>query len=406
MNKNPLKKNQIISLLKKISIKKLKNEKIDLLKSEGRILSSDIVSSINLPPFNNSAVDGYALHKDNLQGNIRLKCSYRIAAGDRKNISLKSGEVAKIFTGASMPLNSNTVIMQENTREVNHYIYPIKTSRKGENCRLAGEDITKGSKILKSGDKIKSTNLNLIAAIGKKTVLVKEKIKIGYYTSGNELQEPSEKIINSKINNSNRYSLCSLLNNNFIKSKYLGVLKDSKKNILNQFNKNLKNHNIIITAGGASVGEEDHLISILKEKGRIFFWKAAIKPGRPIAVGKIKETIIICLPGNPVSVHLLFGMLIKPFLEFLCGSKFILPIKLKATINFNMKKKTERMEWLRVIIESKKNKSIHLDKYSKQGSGMISSLAYSDGIIEIPEEVNQINVGDVLDFYPFENIFN
>ena len=406
MNRKPLTKNQIIKLLKKISIKRLKNEKIELLQSEGRILSSSISSSVNLPPFKNSAVDGYALHNKNLKNDKNLKCCYRIAAGDKKNVFLKINEAARIFTGATMPINSNTVIMQENIKEKNNHIYFLKNPKKGQNCRLAGEDIKKGTKILQSGDKIQSTNINLIAAIGKKNVYVKEKIKIGYFTSGNELQEPSENIFGSKINNSNRYSLSSLLNHNFINSKYLGVLRDSEKNILNLFNKNLYDHDVIITAGGASVGEEDYLINILKQKGKIYFWKAAIKPGRPIAIGKIKNTIIICLPGNPVSVHLLFGMIIKPFLEYLCGSKFILPFKLKAKVNFSMKKKTERMEWLRVSIYNKYKKNIYLNKYSKQGSGIISSLAYSDGIIEIPENVSQIKIGDEFDYYSFDNLFN
>lgn len=406
MNIKPLTKNQIINILKKISINNLRKEKVDLLKSEGRILSSDLICSINLPPFNNSAVDGYAIHSSNLSKFKKLRCLYRIAAGDHNNVILKKNEAARIFTGAVMPKNSKTVVMQENVFEKNNLITLLKLPKKGENCRRAGEDIKKGDKILLTGEKIKSTNLNLIAAIGKKTIEVKEKIKVGYYTSGNELQEPSETIIGSKINNSNRYSLSSLLNKNFIMSKYLGVLKDSKNNILNQFKKSLDNFNVIITAGGASVGEEDHLIDILKNQGKIYFWKAAIKPGRPIAVGQINNTIIICLPGNPVSVHLLFGMLIKPFLEYLCGSKFVLPSKSKAIVNFKMKKKTERMEWLRVVKNNKYNDNLYLDKYYKQGSGMISSLAYSDGIIEIPEKISQINKGDKFDFYSFENIFN
>ena len=372
MNNRPLKKIEVFNLLKNISIENLESEKVEISFAQGRILSSDILSSIDLPPFNNSAVDGYAMHTDNLKDTKRLKCTQRIAAGDYKEVLLEKDEVARIFTGARMPMNSNTVVMQENVIAENDYIIISKIPKQGENCRLAGEDIAKGHKILLSGEIIKPTNLNLIAAIGKGNVEVKKKLKVGYFTNGNELKEPSEILKGAEINNSNRYSLHSLLKNNYIERDYLGILKDSKKNIIESLIKNVNKYNLLITTGGASVGEEDHLIEIIKEKGKIFFWKTAIKPGRPLAIGKIEKTIIICLPGNPVSVHLLYGMIIKPFLEFLCGSKMILPKSFKATVNFSMKKKTERLEWLRVTLDNDNLEGLHVNKFPKQISWIIN----------------------------------
>ena len=407
MNKHPLKKSEILNLLKKISIENLGNENINLNNGLGRIVSCDIISNINIPPYDNSAVDGYAIHDKNLKNIKKLKCVYRIPAGNKSSIKLKEGEVARIFTGAKMPLNSKTVLMQENANiDVNNFISFKKIPQNGENRRIAGEDISRGTKILEKGDKIKFNNFNLLAAVGKRKIKVKNKLKVGYFTCGNELVEPSEKLKDSQINNSNRYSLKSLLNHNFIKSKYLGNLKDSLKKISSSINSNLKKFDIIITTGGASVGEEDHLIDFLKKNGKIFFWKTAIKPGRPLAIGKIKKTIIICFPGNPVSVHLLYGMIIKPFLEFLSGNKFVLPKKHKAVVDFSMKKKTERLEWIRVVIENNFNTEIKVKKYPKQGSGMISSLAFSDGIIEIPESVSQINKGDKFDLFLFRDLFD
>ena len=406
MNKNPLTKNELIDLLKKISLEKLESEKVELFEAEGRILSSDIISSINLPPFNNSAVDGYAIHNDNLRDSMKLKCTKRVAAGDQTEIFLKTNEVARIFTGARMPNDSNTVIMQENVITDGDYITMSKIPKSGENCRLKGEDVSKGDKIFQCGEKIDSTNINLIAAVGKKYVEVKKKLKVGYFTSGNELTEPSEKLEGSKINNSNRYSLQSLLNDSYIVSNYLGILADSKDKIIESLTENINDYNVLLTTGGASVGEEDHLIDVIKEKGRIYFWKTAIKPGRPLAIGKINKTIIICLPGNPVSVHLLYGMIIKPFLEFLCGSKMNKPQSFKAIVNFSMKKKTKRLEWIRVTLDQNNLETIYVNKYQKQGSGMISSIAFSDGIIEIPESVSKINRGDKFDFYLFDQLFN
>jgi len=405
MNKHPLTKNEVIDLLKQISLEKLESEKVELLDAKERILSSDIISSINLPPFNNSAVDGYAIRDDNLKDTIKLKCTKKIAAGDQIEIFLKNNEVARIFTGARMPTNSNTVIMQENVMTDGDYISINKIPQLGENCRLQGEDVSKEDKIFQCGEKINSTNINLIAAIGKKYVEVREKLKIGYFTSGNELREPSEKLEVSKVNNSNHYSLQSLLNKNYIDSHYLGILEDSKDKIIKSLTKNVNDYHVLITTGGASVGEEDHLIDVINTSGNVFFWKTAIKPGRPLAIGQINKTIIICLPGNPVSVHLLYGMLIKPFLEFLCGSSMNQPQNFKAVVNFSMKKKTNRLEWIRVTLDNNNLETIFVNKYQKQGSGMISSISFSDGIIEIPENVSEINRGDKFKLYLFDLMF-
>jgi molybdopterin molybdotransferase len=275
----------------------------------------------------------------------------------------------------------------------------------GENCRLAGEDIKKGQKILSNGDKINTTNVNLIAAIGKKNIFVKKKIKIGFFTSGNELRWPNEKLRGSEINNSNYFSLKALLKKPYIDNKYLGVLKDNEISISKSLLQNVNKYDVIITTGGASVGEEDHLINIINRLGKVFFWKAAIKPGRPLAVGKIKNTIIICLPGNPVSVHLLYGMIVKPFVEYLCSGKFLVPEGILAKTDFMMRKKNKRLEWLRVNI-NKKKKDLIVSKYHKQGSGMISSMVFSDGILEIPEEVNLILKNQFFAYYSFKNLFD
>ena len=169
--------------------------------------------------------------------------------------------------------------------------------------------------------------------------------------------------------------------------------------------KSIDKFNVIITAGGASVGEEDHLIKTIDKLGKVYFWKTAIKPGRPLAIGKIKNTIVICLPGNPVSVHLLYAMIVRPFLQYLCNGKFIPPEGVFAQTDFIMKKKNNRLEWLRVNI-NKRKKNLVVSKYKKQGSGMISSMVFSDGILEIPENVNLISKNDYFKFYLFEHLFD
>ena len=406
MNKKPIKKKEIFNILQCIKIKNLNSETVDIIDSEGRFLSKDIQSFIDLPPFKNSAVDGYAVRDNDIENQKELIIKYRIVAGDNNQIELLSGEVARIFTGAKMPLNSSTVVMQENVFRNNDIIKINKKPLIGENCRLAGEDIKKNQIVLKVGEKITAKNISLLAAIGKKSIEVKQKLSLGYFTSGNELLNPSEALVGSQINNSNKYALHSLLNKKYIDAKYLGVLKDSKQIIADSLLKNLNSNSVILTTGGASVGEEDYLVDVIKSNGELFFWQTAIKPGRPLAVGRIDNTIIICLPGNPVSVYLLFGMIIKPFLEFLCSSMMIMPNHYIAKANFSMKKKTERLEWLRVVIDNKIDSEIYVNKYLKQGSGIISSISYSDGIIEIPEQVSKINAGDKFNFYLFSELFS
>ena len=280
----------------------------------------------------------------------------------------------------------------------------MKTPRFGDNYRLKGEDIKKSQKILSKGSKINKQNINLIAASGIRKIKVFKKIKIGFFTSGNELRKPSKSLKNSEINNSNFYALDSLLDKNFIEKKYCGNLKDNLKTVKNNLTKSSKKFDILITAGGASVGDEDHLISALSDLGKIFFWRAAIKPGRPLAIGKINKCFVICLPGNPVSVQLLYAMLINPLIEKFSGGIFKLPKSNKIAVNFDMKKKTQRMEWLRVIKNKYKNQDLVV-RYPKQGSGMISSISYSSGIIEVDENISKIKKGDIFEFYDFESLF-
>jgi len=405
MNKKPLYLKQIISFVKKQSILVKQIELINLLNAEDKILAENIYSKINLPPFKNSAVDGYAILKYDLNNSQKIISKTRIAAGDSKEVKINKGEVVRIFTGAKMPLNSNTVVMQENTKLENNKLKLLKIPNYGENCRHKGEDISKGKLVLKKGSKIDVKNLNLIAAIGYNKVKVYSKIKVGFFTSGNELVKPTTKLTKSKINNSNFFLLNSLLNKNYISKRFLGNLSDNYKKVENNLLKNISKFNIIITTGGASVGDEDHLVKALENNGKIFFWRAAIKPGRPIAVGMIQNTYIVCLPGNPVSVQLLYAFIVKPLILKLLGAPLLKISAEKLKTNFSMIKKTKRLEWLRV---SKKfiNNEYVIVKHPKQGSGMISSISYSDGIVEIPEHVSSIKKGDIFDYYDFDKLFN
>ena len=231
MNKFPLTKKEIVDFFNKQKKLISSSEIIDLKYSNGRILAEDLKSQINLPPFNNSAVDGYALIRKDLNLKKIFTCKRRVAAGDDKKILINSGEAVRVFTGAKMPSNSSTVVMQENVIIEGSKIRLLKIPLFGENSRLKGEDIKKNKKILLKGTIINQQNLNLIAATGIRKIKVYKKIKIGFFTSGNELRRPTNKLKNSEINNSNYYALNTLLDNNYITKKYLGNLKDNLKSV-------------------------------------------------------------------------------------------------------------------------------------------------------------------------------
>jgi len=404
MNKKPLYLKQILNFINKLPILIKKTEIINLVKAEDKILAENIYSKIDLPPFKNSAVDGYAIFKNDLNNVHKKIPRKRIAAGDNKEVKIKKGEAIRIFTGAKMPSNSNTVVMQENTKIIKDKLMLLKIPNYGDNCRHKGEDISKGKLVLKKGSKIDVKNLNLIAAIGYNKVKVYSNIKVGFFTSGNELVKPTTKLNKSKINNSNYFLFNSLLNKNYITKKFLGNLPDNAQKVRHNLLNNISKFNIIITAGGASVGDEDHLVKTLESNGKLFFWRAAIKPGRPLAIGKIKNTYIVCLPGNPVSVQLLYAFVVKPLILKLLGAQLLKISSEKLKTNFAMIKKTKRLEWLRVSKKLIKNEYVII-KHPKQGSGMISSISYSDGIVEIPEQVSLIKKGDTFDYYDFDKLF-
>jgi len=405
MNNKPLTKKEVVKIFK--SIEKLRKSivNIDIENSNKRILAEDIISSINVPPFKNSAVDGYAIMNSDINYNGKFRIIEKVLAGDSKDIRIKSGEAIRVFTGARLPENADTIVMQENALEENSYVTFLKNPKKNENCRLAGEDIMKNQLVFKKGTIIELNNQSILASIGLNKIKIFKKLSIGFFTSGNELKNPTKKLFGSHIYNSNRYALFSLISQSGFDATYIGTLKDNFEYIESSIIKAIKNFDIIITAGGASVGDEDHLVKIINKIGKLIFWKVAIKPGRPISFGFIKQKPIICLPGNPVSVFLLFSMLIKPFLYQLSGAKWNEPKSVPAKINFSMKKKTARMEWLRVIIDKKVSNELVVSKYPKQGSGIISSIAFSDGIIEIPENQTELKPGDVFKFYSVDSLF-
>ena len=401
-----------ISLEKAVSIleKRIKcikkTEKIKLDQALGRILSKDIFSQINVPHFDNSAVDGYAFkYLDlNTKNNTTLKLAGRITAGQNFNKKIKKGEVVRIFTGAKIPKGTDTVIMQEDCNLNNKWVVLQIGIFKGANIRKKGEDIKSGKKIISKGSKLKAQDIALIASIGIKEIEVYEKLTVGIFTTGNELFEPGKKISKSGIYDSNRYCLKNLLKTINCSIKDYGIKKDNKKLIKKNLKKISKDCDLIITTGGMSVGEEDYVRKVIEENGSINFWNIAIKPGRPVALGNVFKKPFIGLPGNPVSVMITFLKIALPTINKLSG--FLQPKEkcFIVTTDFNFKKKSGRKEFLRVKISKNLNGQIKIKNYPNAGSGVFTSMVETDGLIELPEKLTYLKKGTKIKFVPYSEM--
>ena len=401
-----------ISLEKAVSIleKRIKcikkTEKIILDQTLGRILSKDIISKINVPPFNNSAVDGYAFkHSDlNKKSETILKLAGRITAGQNFNKKIKTGEIARIFTGAKVPEGTDTVIMQEDCNVINDQIILKSGIFKNANIRKKGEDIKCGKKIISKGSKLRAQDIALVASIGIKEIDVFEKLTVGIFTTGNELFEPGKKASMGGIYDSNRYCLKNLLETINCSVKDYGIKKDNDELIRKSLKKISKECDLIITTGGMSVGEEDYVRKVIERNGSLSFWNIAIKPGRPVALGNIFKKPFIGLPGNPVSVMITFLKIALPAINKLSG--FLSPKEKNfiVTADFNFKKKSGRTEFLRVKITKNLNGKIKIKNYPNSGSGVFTSMVETDGLIELPEKLTYLKKGAKIKFVPYSEM--
>ena len=383
-----------------------KTQKIKLDQALGRILSKDIVSKLNVPPFNNTAVDGYAFKYSHLnkKKETALKLAGRITAGQNFNKKIKTGEIARIFTGAKVPEGADTVIMQEDCYTTDNQIVLKPGIFKGANIRKKGEDIRYGKKIISKGSKLKAQDIALIASVGIKEIGVFEKLTVGIFTTGNELYEPGTKTSNSGIYDSNRYCLKNLLETINCSVKDYGIKKDNEKLIKNTLKKISKECDLIITTGGMSVGEEDYVRKVLEKNGSLNFWNIAIKPGRPVALGNIFKKPFIGLPGNPVSVMITFLKIALPTINKLSG--FLSPKEKNFIViaDFNFKKKSGRKEFLRVKISKNLNGQIKIKNYPNTGSGVFTSMVETDGLKELPDKLTYLKKGTKIKFVPYTEV--
>ena len=376
-------------------------ENIEILDALGRVLASDLKSGINVPGYDNSAMDGYAVRsEDCLSEGVSLNVSQRIPAGT-VGLPLKANTAARIFTGAPVPDNADVVVMQEQCERQEDVVTINAKVTSGQNIRKAGEDIASGATILQQGKQLRPQELGLIASVGINTIPVYRKLRVATFFTGDELVTPGNDLADGQIYNSNRYTLRGLLQANHCEVTDLGIVPDTLEDTRKVLQRASENADLVITSGGVSVGEEDYVRVALEELGELSMWRIAMKPGKPVAFGKVNDALFMGLPGNPVSVFVTFLLFARPLILKMQGlNKTKAEVQfLTAGFNYSAGK---RQEYLRARVEHDLTGAV-VKLFPHQGSGVLSSASWADGLVEIKvgESVKQ---GDKVRYISFNEL--
>ena len=384
------------------------NEIIPIRNALNRILGENIKSKINVPSARNSAMDGYAINKNDIpvDKTNTLKIIGKSLAGKPYINSIKKGECVRIMTGAVMPNGADTVVIQEHASisESNTEIIIDNNTQPKANVRQAGEDISVGDIVLTKGKNLTPADIGLLASLGLSKISVVRKLKVAFFSTGDELRSINEKLNDGEIYDSNRYTLHAMLSRLNAVIVDMGVVKDNKNLLVKAFDKANGKVDVLITSGGVSVGEADYIKDILQEHGNLNFWKVAIKPGRPLTFGNLDKTLFFGLPGNPVSVMVTFYQFVQPALKKLSGDNANLPLMMKVPCMSTLKKKPGRIEFQRGIIEKDNNNNIIVKKTGAQGSGILRSMSDANCFIVLPLNSNDTKPGDLVDVQIFHGI--
>ena len=377
-------------------------EDVDTLAANGRVLAVDQVSGLHVPSADNTQMDGYAVRAaDCASGSATLRIAQRIPAGTVGQ-PLEPGTAARIFTGALIPEGADAVVMQEQCEANGDQVTVRHAPQPGEWIRRAGEDIVAGSVILPAGTRLRGQELGLAASVGLARLPVRRRVRVAVFFTGDELAMPGEPLAPGAIYNSNRFTLRGLLENLCCEISDYGIVPDSLQATRDTLRAAAAQHDLIITSGGVSVGEEDHIKPAVEAEGRLNMWQIAVKPGKPLAFGEVHRAegsaFFLGLPGNPVSSFITFLLFVRPFLLRLQGVTGAVPPKaIPLRADFDWTKPDRRNEFLRARI----NDAGGLDLFPNQGSGVLTSTVWGDGLIDNPPG-QTIAIGDTVRFLPFD----
>lgn len=372
----------------------------------GRVLATEQISSINVPPHDNSAMDGYAVRAADLnaQGETVLPISQRIAAGSMGE-PLAAQTAARIFTGAPIPEGADAVVMQEDTEQIGATVRIKRAVAATTNLRYAGEDIAVGKPVLQAGARLGPQHLGLAASIGLAHLPVYRKLRVATFFTGDELVMPGSPLAPGQIYNSNRFTLNALLRSLGFQTLDLGVVPDNLEATVAVLQQAALDADVVITSGGVSVGEADFVKAAVEHLGTVEMWRIAMKPGKPLAFGKIGKTAFIGLPGNPVSVFVTFCIFARPFLLRSQGVMNVAPHSYWVEANFDWLQPDRRREYLRARLEPGQDGQSRASIYAQQGSGVLTSTVWGDGLINCPAGT-PIKRGERVRYIPFSELLS
>ncbi len=371
--------------------------------AEGRVLADAICSPIAVPPAANSAMDGFAVNVSSLPDDLCLRVSQRIPAGEQ-GVALEPGTAARIFTGSEIPPGADAVIMQEQCQIDIDHVQLLSTPNVGDHIRPQGQDIQPGQCIASRGAVLDGRYMGVLAAVGISMVKVYRRIRISILTTGDELVLPGDLCGAGKIYNSNYYTLLGLLKPLGVEVVFPGIVEDDPDATIKALADAADNSDLIISSGGVSVGEEDHVKAAVEQLGELMLWRLAIKPGKPLAYGRVADTPFIGLPGNPGAVLVTFLMLAMPYLMTMQGRREVLPTRYPVKSNFTRSKTAPREEFLRAAL-TKQESGLYAGPIHSQSSGVLSSAVLADGLLVIPAD-QPVEHGQTLEFIPFKSLLS
>jgi len=378
-------------------------EIVSLADAPGRVLAEPLISGRDIPGFNNAAMDGYAIRAEDLNAeqSTQLPLVGQSTAGHASAEALKPGTAMRILTGAKMPDGADTVVMQEDVEVVDSQVNLPAGIKAGGNWRLRGEDVANGQPVREAGLRLRPQDIGMAAAIGCSQLRVYKALRVAVFSTGDEILEPGEPLREDSVYDINRYMLRSWLQAMGCTVTDLGILPDQYDAVQSALTQAATNHDVIMTSGGASTGDTDHITDVLAAEGSLNFWRLAMKPGKPLALGQMGNTRFIGLPGNPVAVGVCFLRFAYPLLCTLSGQQWLEPRSYQIPAAFSMKKKAGRTEFVRSVLQQSE-KGLRVSSYAKQGSGVLSSLVEADGLVELAEDLTRVEEGDLLTFFPFD----
>ena len=381
-------------------------ERVPIADGYRRIVATDIDAPIAVPAADNSAVDGYTFRHADLarSGETTLRVAGTAAAGHPYRDRIDAGQAVRIFTGGIIPDGADSVAAQEDVRAVDRSVIIPAGLRLGENRRLAGEDIAIGARILSGGDRLGPAGIGILASVGLNTVEVRVPLRVAVFSSGDELRDGAGPLATGQIHDSNRPVLLAMLKGLGVAATDLGILPDRPDTIRERLAEASGDHDAVICSAGMSVGDEDHVKAAVRSLGTLDFWSVAIKPGRPIAIGRIVAVPFFGLPGNPVAMVVTFLTMVRPALLRLSGAHAENPRRFPVIADFSLSRRPGKREFLRCTLHETDGNSLLAQRFERGGSGVLSSIAHSEGLLEIAEDIAAIAPGTMLPFIPFSGL--